>query len=211
MADKPIIFSAPMVGALLDGRKSMTRRVLKPQPESPRVAGACLMGDQWVFTGRDGSPLGPIYMPYAPGDRLWVKEAFVSGFDVDDNGRAVGERKVWYRATDSGLSWYDPDSESTLDNPPWRSPRFMPRWASRLTLTVTDVRMQRVQDISDDDARAEGVQQVGEIWIGGNGYAHSPQDAFMVLWREIHGPGAWDANPWVAALTFTVRQGNIDA
>ena len=89
----------------------------------------------------------------------------------------------------------------------------MPREFSRLTLTVTDVRVQRVQDISNENAIAEGIEPHGHAFTGYGKQADvwmAPYDSFASLWNSIHGPGAWDANPWVAAITFTVRKGNID-
>lgn len=244
MADHPIIFSAPMVRALLEGRKTQTRRLVTRRNTlfDGRAAGwpnylhesAFLWSGAWVDPGPSpaGNP-GPylklpvlgvacdpsdpqertvhrLYPRIQPGDSLYVREAFVTGFDIDDEtGRPVGDRKVWYRATDAGLSWYDPDTESTLDNPPWRPSIHMPRWASRLTLTVTDVRVQRLQEISDEDAFAEGAMRWGAD--GPNAGCHyAVRDDFARLWNSLHGPDAWDANPWVVALTFTVQRGNID-
>ena len=91
--------------------------------------------------------------------------------------------------------------------PRWRPSIHMPRSASRLTLTVTEVRVQRLQDISEEDARAEGIE--GEFLPWPQGYwTYRPY--FAELWNSLHGPDAWDANPWVVALSFTVQHGNID-
>ena len=208
MADRPIIFSAPMVRALLDGRKTQTRRVLKPQPEP--------LGR---FVGFSGSAeTARCKVRYAPGDRLWVREAFITGYDIDDKyGRPTGDKRVWYRATDSNLTWFDPDTETTLDNPPWRPSIHMPRWASRITLTVTDVRVQRLQEISEADAVAEGIE--GDdygAWLcyasepKGQTHWADPRESCRTLWDSIHGPGAWGANPWVSAITSTTHRCNID-
>ena len=88
----------------------------------------------------------------------------------------------------------------------------MPRWASRLTLTVTDVRVQRLQDISEADAVAEGCDAVLALTIKRPNGAHpgNPRECYCDLWNSLHGHGAWDANPWVVAVTFTVQRGNID-
>ncbi len=188
MADKPIIFSAPMVRALLDGRKTQTRRVLT-------------LRNGFIRDRSDAADCVRIL----PGYRLWVREAFVTGHEIDDEfGRPVGDRKVWYRATDSGLTWYDPDSESTIDNPPWNPSIHMPRWASRLTLTVTDVTVQPLLEISRGDAMAEGCP------FPNMADGPDPRAWFRDLWNSLHGPEAWAANPWVAAYTFTVERGNID-
>lgn len=211
MSDRPIIFSAPMVLALLAGRKTQTRRLLKPG----RFAKQCgyehlrldvLDGHLWWWDGVHDCVGASQPFPYAPGDRLWVREGFVTGFDIDDEmGRPIGNRKVWYRATDAGLTWYDPDTESTLDNPPWKPSIFMPRRFSRLTLTVADVRVQRVQEISRGDAMDEGCP------FPNMATGQSPCEWFRDLWTGLHGPASWGANPWVVALTFTVQHGNIDA
>jgi len=97
----------------------------------------------------------------------------------------------------------------------WNPSIHMPRWASRLTLTVTDVRVQRLQDISAADSIAEGVEcetcaAMAQSACHGKGCFSSLAD-FRALWNSLHGPDAWDANPWVVALTFTVEQRNIDA
>lgn len=214
MADKPIIFSAPMIRVLLDGRKTQTRRVLKPQP-SPHVQ-ILKVGRFWDW--RDGTRGGSVRVPYAIGDRLWVRESFVTGFDIDDEiGQPVGDIKVWYRATDVGLSWYNPDTESTFDNPPWRSPIHMPRALSRMTLAVTHVRVARLQDISEEDADAEGFGGDFPHVVMPHVFPSADKasvltivECFARLWNSIHGPDAWDANPWVVALTFDVIQANID-
>ncbi len=87
----------------------------------------------------------------------------------------------------------------------WTPSIFMPRWASRLTLTVTDVRVQRLQDISEEDAWAEGITAYGTTR-----YEREGRDLYALLWNSINGAGAWNNNPWVVALSFTVRKGNID-
>ena len=185
MADRPIIFSAPMVSALLDGRKTQTRRIYRVPPGSYVEQGRI-----WAMT--DGCPHGDAALPYAPGDRLWVREAFT---EVP----MIGPR--YYATNDIPASFKKV------------SPIHMPRWASRLTLIVTDVRVQRLQEISDDDARAEGVLPDGfEGYRGHEGTIGYPTAiwAFRHIWNSIHGPDAWDANPWVAAISFTAHRCNID-
>ncbi|AQS88239.1 hypothetical protein AA101099_1805 [Neoasaia chiangmaiensis NBRC 101099] len=130
----------------------------------------------------------------------------------------VGDRKIFYRATDNVGRWFDPDREETRDSPPWKPSILMPRAASRLTLTVSYIRAQRLQDISEEDAQSEGcirlrsgraVEVQGAQYAGN--YWGSPNSWFRTIWAEIHGPDAWTENPWVWALTFTVEQRNIDA
>lgn len=190
MADRPIIFSGPMVQALLAGRKSQTRRVLKPQPTGPVVYHQTLTSGMCV--GLEREP------PYAPGDRLYVREAIDKASDRDG---------VFYRA----------DYEAQHGDATglgWRPSIHMPRWASRLTLTVTEVRVQRLQEISAGDSIAEGVEcetctAMGQSACHGRG-CFASIDAYRTLWNSLHGPDAWDANPWVVALTFNVKRGNID-
>jgi hypothetical protein len=149
-------------------------------------------------------------LPWNIRDRLWVREAFCPrlGYPAPiakPHYRADGDRPEW-----RGL---------------WKPSIHMPRWASRLTLTVTDVRVQRLQEITEADAVAEGgIGENGEAPCGegyrdaywfNHGQDHgesfdTPRDSFRDLWNGLHGPAAWDANPWVVALTFTVQRGNID-
>ena len=200
MADRPIIFSAPMVRALLDGRKTQTRRVLKKPAAIDALA---VFGPAFMTLPGNVDLIG-----YAPGDRLWVREAvcWVSGW---------GWR---YRADNDDLA----EKRETGEVSRWRPSIHMPRWASRLTLTVTDVRVQRLQDISEADAVAEGIQrligskgpnyftrEISGKWSGSFN-APTAAEVYSDLWNSLHGPGAWDANPWVVALTFTVQRGNID-
>lgn len=212
MADRPIIFSAPMVQALLAGRKTQTRRVLKPQPTIfPSLAPSFSWGkffgmwpDDWFGHGNeiDGA------LPYAPGDRLWVRETWRTDVEWDDCPPREFDASdaIHYEAdAEQRLSlWGDPFYPGRT-----RSPIHMPRWVSRLTIVVSDVRVQRVQEITPADAIAEGCPP----------YANSqtidcetpnPRDDFRGIWNSIHGPDAWDANPWVAAITFTVHKCNID-
>lgn len=216
MADRPILFSAPMIRALLAGTKTQTRRLLKPQITKPfggifRDGSACWTGDSLT-----GEVIERLRIPYAPGDRLWVRESF--------SGPHIYDEQKWKPSTwatsisDAPPLWYWADG-----NPDWgdftrpKTSLHMPRWASRLTLTVTEVRVQRLQEISREDAIAEGIQRVGggalrwENWSGAEGQSGtSPQAAYAMLWTSLHGPGSWEANPWVVAVSFNVRKGNID-
>ena len=195
MTDRPIIFSAPMIRALIDGRKTQTRRVLKDtETREPYVADGVVLWDH---------PDGPVYrwerVP-AVGDRLWVREAYAFGWPVNP-----GERLPRDEGPDHAVT-YRADGQAPFGGGKWHPSIHMPRWASRLTLVVTDVRVQRLQDISEADARAEGVSgSAGGTW-GCEGLIEDYSD----LWNSIYGPDAWDANPWVAALTFDVHRCNID-
>ncbi|RVO30329.1 hypothetical protein [Sinorhizobium meliloti] len=211
MTDHPILFSAPMVRALLDGRKTQTRRIIKPQPVSPYLEN----GDWWDETA-PGTATPMVLKAYA-GDRLWVKETHAHVGDNGDDHMACPDltRLVYYRAD---------DVQPELSR--WRPSIFMRRQDSRLTLLVTDVRVERLQDISEEDAIAEGVERLHSgfypygiatfmtTFVDGREVpaqcCTNARDSYQLLWDHINGRGAWDANPWVAAYTFTVIKQNID-
>lgn len=244
MREYPILFSAPMVGAILDGRKTMTRRVLKPQPQEDIglwLAERDMKATRW-----------------APGDILWVREGFAVHLNSGPVIHEKGDGHPWgspiYRATFSAA--LDPRCEGFS---PWRPSIHMPRWASRITLTVEAVRVERLQDISEADVIAEGgglspsdrhgthdpqwilgrcrdcrfwdtnvlpngskrmncpynytgTQPNPPYGDGGQGCSHgfelsdgtdeTAKFQFRHLWERIHGPDAWDANPWVSVTTF---------
>jgi len=217
MTDRPIIFSAPMVRALLDGRKTQTRVILKPQPGGIEQRPLGFVGSPARFVFTEVHPGGANWthyakIPYAPGDRLWVRE----------NCATWGDHEAIYRADDAveyGLAVSDGKFGAKWKA---RPSIHMPRWASRLTLTVTGVRVQRLQDISEADAVAEGIQrligskgpnyftrEISGKWSGSFN-APTAAEVYSDLWNSLHGPGAWGANPWVVALTFDVVRGNID-
>jgi len=230
MTDRPIIFSAPMVRALIEGRKFQTRRIVngvpdmppanchsshKPKHPAPYLDAYCGepktpanprgMGLNWHWWQVDDRP-GPtaFKLRYATGNRLWVKEAW----RIDGAGsRVPAEMCRLHRAVEYRADGYEPDRHAE------RSPIFMPRWASRLTLTVTDVRVQRLQDITEDDAQAEGLVQAYDGWAtdpAGRCWGPTARYSFVQLFDSLHGDGVWEANPWVAAISFDVHRGNID-
>lgn len=174
MTERPIIFSAPMVQALLEGRKKQTRRIIK----RPAALNALSVFGPSMLLNPGCADL----LPFAVGDVLWVRETW--GLGLSDHGPCPR-----YRAT---LDYQCGDKIKSPHEGPfkWKPSIHMPRKFSRITLRVTEVRVQRLQDISFDDARAEGVTE-------GMG-----TENFRKLWETIHGSGAWDANPWVAAITF---------
>jgi hypothetical protein len=230
MSGKPIIFSGPMIRALLEGRKTQTRRVMKPP--------------YGIFESVGGE-LRPMHIKVSPGDRLWVREAFADmTLELGQPWEQYNAETRLYERETNPFVWYRADGEppDVGDGRPlparWRPSIHMPRWASRITLIVTDVRVQRVQDISEEDAIAEGVPTNNDYagsfakeychHCGGSGvhgafgagYGVTEVDCaecetatlrLRNLWNHLHGPGAWEANPWVAAYTFTVHHCNIDA
>lgn len=213
MTVRPINFRDFEVRALLEGRKTQTRRIIKPVPE---YCGPAYASDPqnwhdpeswgWENNETGGWDLlseGFIGRPrYAPGDLLWCREAALPDFPkefsyYDWSWREVPEEyrhpeHVIYRATWEG----SPTG--------WRPSIHMPRWASRLTLRVTDVRVQRVQDVTISDCADEGV-----LW--NRAEDHSRKESFARFWNTLHKPPHdWDGNPWVAAITFDVIRKNVD-
>ena len=210
--ERPILFSAPMVRAILEGRKTVTRRVCKPQP-SANAHTTCASGNPmgaWWETGKD-----IIHCPYGkPGERLWVRETwYCDHFEVMrgpylkpddlDIGEALDDGTLVYAA--DGLTPYE------QEQPTWKPSIHMPRWACRILLEITDVRVERLQDISEDQAQAEGVRLMrdgSDTWVSREGPGNlvtpwpTAKEAFSDLWNSINGPHAWAANPWVWAVSF---------
>lgn len=211
MTDRPILFSAPMVRALLDGRKTQTRRAL---------------GQLDVFTDSDGRPaevsclhiegellprvtIGRVVtlkkLKAAVGDRLWVREHWrtTQAFeDLPPSAMTPENARLKYLA--DGATDNKGKNFNHFHEGRHRQAMHMPRWASRLTLRVTEIRVERLQSISRGDAMGEGCpfQNMAD--------GPDPRDWFREIWGEINGPDAWDANPWVAAYTFSLERKNID-
>lgn len=217
--EKPILFSAPMVRAILAGKKSQTRRVIASVSGIGRVTEfgrSDTAGYDWTFRDRRAywNDLRHADLlsrcPYPVGTRLWVRETWAPGYTY------AGEAAcIFYAATkDCRLMKEGTTVEANYMNssPPsnlrWRPSIHMPRWASRLSLEVADVRVQRLQDISADDVRAEGVPESDiEKWNWWLHPADAPGQAFGELWDSINSkkPGcSWADNPWVWAITFKV-------
>lgn len=194
MKERPIIFSAPMVRAILAGNKTQTRRVVNVK------RGHRMVTDEGLWQCEDDR------CPYGErGNRLWVRETWWKGSEDEDEAPSKDRGSPTEYKADSGAAapggW---DWMRRSDRPPWarwRSPLHMPRWASRITLEIVDVRVQRVQDITEGDARAEGVDPM--LVLPGDVLSHVV--AFGMLWDSInHKRASWDSNPWVWALTFKV-------
>lgn len=238
--ERPILFSGPMIAAIQAGRKTQTRRVVKPQPGSfvgPANRPEC----EWTPCAGGGTDARGVFQgkriacPFGrPGDRLWVRESF--GFSRQDDDINEQERVVCYRAvgpchiTDAGVNRLKRTQSGTLMQPnhyvwepqEWRPSIHMPRWASRITLEITGVRVERLHDISADDAKAEGLASVtkdGSLYkygipdldgLPGNDnhgwhwqeWERDPRNAYHKLWEQINGPGSAVANPLVWAISF---------
>jgi hypothetical protein len=200
--ERPIIFSAESVRAILEGRKTQTRRIVKPQPSFITEANLVFTGSEELFLAHcpEGNRL--VKCPYGEtGDHLWVREswfAYPSGIVLD-------EYCVFYKASDDGLSAFK-----------WRSPIHMPRWASRIALAITDIRVERVQDITVEDAMAEGVGCDNEIRNPDPALRESienwnlpyAQYLYKELWDGFNAKRGcgWDANPWVWVIVFGVME-----
>ena len=220
MKERPILFSGPMVLALLAGTKTQTRRAVKPQPWASCLIEEGMDGEApFIYSALHGEGPGhdvqewrsPCTCPYGqPGDRLWVRETFVQGWDYDpvtdciQQFDADGKKrpiKTWYRADDADIDWCDADGWEA--NTPWKPSIHMPRSASRITLEVTGVRAERLQDISEADAQAEGWTRRPEVSTDPQVHKEAARDWFMDLWESINGPGSWGANPWVWCVSFS--------
>jgi hypothetical protein len=230
MTDRPILFSGPMVRAILEGRKTQTRRVIK----QPLEIGETDKGRPWPFY--PGYVAGGAYegeladSPYGvPGDRLWVRETYSWATFETASGLDDWRGLIRYEADANTRYIYQCDAPVNVGMWPGAAIRkyegkkrpsiFMPRWASRITLEITDVRVQRVQEISHYDAIAEGISEcpipADEEGPKRIGYMVGPddgksgldvhaQDSFRKLWDSINAKRGfgWDKNPWVWALTF---------
>lgn len=208
MADRGIIFSAPMVRALLAGRKTQTRRLLTGGP--PGEGWHCDRADTpsgYRFVAEGGSPSLPCKVPHAVGDRLYGREAAAYVGTVDPQW--VIYRASGYEAECERHGFDDPPAESEIR---WTPSIHMPRWASRMTLLVRKVRVQRLQDISAEDALAEGHSTDWSLSQDRQVHLDAARDWFMDLWNSLHTkPGErWGDNPWIYALTFEVVRENID-
>lgn len=223
MIERPILFSGVMVRRILAGAKTQTRRVVKPQPlvgdggcwfpdppQKPTSRARHYANEAHM---RRGLPLDFQFYG-APGDRLWVKETW----QPRASARAVGWEVTY--AADGSVFFHDVDRVPGSWKFPkaaaigWVTPLFMPRWASRLTLEVTGVRVERLNAISEEDAKAEGVEMSSRYECRWRNYAREQEiggigattgdarGSFCSLWESINGDGSWKANPWVWAITF---------
>ncbi len=190
MRERPILFTGAMVRAILSGSKSQTRRVVKYQ------APDLVDDDGWPLVDRSIDGIGEVRAacPYGQpgGGRLYVRETWAAPHAYDHLPPRLIPRdaRIHYAATE--------DRGGLL----WRPSIHMPRWASRITLEVTGVRVELLQDISIADALAEGVDVHKDHWAKNRNHICSPVQAFADLWKSINGPDSWTVNPWVFVIEF---------
>lgn len=214
--EKPILFKDEMIRAILEGRKTQTRRAVKSPAKNMQASGAEVIkrrepGDKWygdrIWSMRGGTGVWGDYTherflsmcPYGkPGDRLWVRETWAAHFIWEPCAPSripVDEGScLFYRADEFCRGGCDEGQRGK-----WRPSIHMPRRISRITLEIADVRVERLHDISAEDAKAEGVEPFHL-----NGWCDDQKfrGEFYNLWMEINGPDSWDANPWVWAIEF---------
>lgn len=219
MSDRPILFSAPMVRALLDGRKTMTRRII--EPHDPPAKDHSIVRSGHLFTPH-----------HQVGDRLWARETWQThswASDCVTIRYAAEKQTAGFTAQVEQIPYPNGEKTAFKYYPPkgpnfWRPSIFMPRWASRLTLIVTSVKVEQLHDISKEDAIAEGIERTDSHFCGGSAYRNylasgddvkwlcPPIASFSTLWDSINlarGHG-WETNPWVVAIGFKPVRGNID-
>jgi hypothetical protein len=231
MKERPILFSGEMVRAILEGRKTQTRRVLKKQPEKSTWEG--LDGYRFDVRFFDDVICGTtrkhscgvrfanrlhqredcalwVPCPYGqPGDRLWVKEKhrlFCHSFEFVGIEYASGGADKLEHFEDRTLmpSLREIAQNNKDGSRRWKPSIFMRRWASRITLEIVSVRVERLQDITEEDAKAEGVEPYNaRLHVSGRGILqNSYVSEYAMLWNDINGKGSWDANPWVWVVEF---------
>ena len=224
MKERGMIFNGEMVRALLDGRKTQTRRPVK-FPVHDKNLGCELAGNELAGELSAGNYLNSAFGK--PGDRIWVREAYrfpaslddVSPTGVGEMAVATGYRKPWAPTFYEFTGTFS-DGWKGFETPPKVSDAgklhpsiHMPRWASRILLEITDVRVERLNAISEEDARAEGIIDGGCLNCGEPepcGCANpepDATDAFAYLWQSIYGQESWNANPWVWVISFKRVEG----
>lgn len=181
MKERPILFSGPMVRALLSGGKTQTRRLIKPQPAYINSINLPQQEDNNLIRCQYGQP----------GDRLWVRETWMDLYGTGVEVRTGDSSRYAYRADTPAGSYGD--EQRKLYGLKWRPSIYMPRAVSRITLDVVSVHVQRLQDISETDALEEGIQ---------HSTLNDPRVEYRWLMESINGADAWDGNPWVWVIEF---------
>lgn len=231
MKERPILFSGPMVLAILEGRKTQTRRVLSPNPDAwirgssgkfgipMKITNEFPSPNKSIWQEDDGTRYKPIKCKYGTADdRLWVRETWAP---ADSFANTPDNCAFFYRA-DNSAHLFSSDNNIPIDTYGvafdklrWKPSIHMPRIASRILLEITDIRVERLQDISEEDAKAEGVHFYGWDDTEQNDYKNylhedqfddfgvcSAKESFETLWQSINGPDSWEKNPWVWVIEF---------
>jgi len=207
MKERPILFSTPMVQAILAGRKTQTRRIIKQQPEGKI---SCIVNGLWMYdipTGKSNIPCS-FRCPYGQiGDVIWVRETWAMSYDTEYHPElASNEQEHW----ETGYV-YKADGKPFYQIDKWKPSIFMPREACRLRLEITNIRVERLQEISHGDAMSEGVDHVIDKITGYCGYDYlhggynlmtNPYNGFCSLWKSINGKESWESNPYVWVIEF---------
>ena len=214
MSTKGIIFSAPMVRALLSGTKTQTRRLLRSPEYYGCPTGDCPHETQAECDQAMAGLTAKEANGYAPGDRLYVREAAwiapTGWTDSPQNPMGPQRQEVAYKADDRSGYAADAAADYKLR---LRPSIHMPRWASRLWLEVTEVRVERLKSISENDCYCEGLERPSGPRLGSDVTARdNAQRWYRDLWNTLHTESGqrWEDNPWVVAVSFSVNHGNID-
>ncbi|HDU4901972.1 TPA: hypothetical protein RFU16_003376 [Klebsiella quasipneumoniae subsp. similipneumoniae] len=221
MKERGMIFNSEMVRAILDGRKTQTRRIMAPQPaddiERCIFPNPEAIGWKSSLRHKHGSTTAHFCHYGKPGDRIWVRETFqgplfdydlMDSYCKDPTPFEKPEFCVYKADGVPAPEFYDADDELHCC---WRPSIHMPRWASRILLEITDVRVERLNAISQEDAQAEGMELTG--WRptysdpDSGGEVMTPYDNFAELWSSIYGDESWKANPWVWVISFKRVEG----
>lgn len=215
---RPILFNTGMVRAILDGRKTATRRIINPQPGKGQdhKPGICIAGDKrevgkYVFgiNGQGGSLLY-VRPPCQAGDILYVRETWAYVYDMSDADHIIEDTGRYIYYADDPMpftSWVDPDTGEHREKMPWRPSIHMPRAAARLWLKVKSVKAENLQEMTLDDFLKEGVVIRPEAFNDPENAYMQARDAFIAIWDSTVSGGqqalyGWDANPWVWAIEF---------
>ena len=220
MSIKPILFNTEMVRAILDGRKSCTRRIVKPQQLIGMLPDKCKNGVPEEFLKEkklmfkphcdmtDAELISAAYKaPYQPGDILYVRETWQYLYELDGNEQVIEETgKYYYAATDTiPFDTYIDENGMKHDHAPWRPSIHMPKEAARIWLKVTDVRVERLQEISAESALLEGTDKY--IYLNGEFDENAILTSFIGIWNSTIKKSdldryGWNANPWVWVIEF---------
>lgn len=231
MKERPILFNTEMVNAVVEGRKTQTRRIIKPQPVFKEGTGFHWKGAMYGI-GSDYAETVSNFTNYScpvgrVGDRLWVRETFCMGRIEEDDNPFLWPKPLYvdnYEGQDAYPIYKQMVVKENIvhEDVIWSPSIHMPRSASRIMLEITKIRVERLNDISEKDAIAEGVEPVvvpdnipveggytrdnREMWKGyknhARAYRDTAKDSFMSLWQEIYGTQSWDSNEWVWVVEF---------